>query len=348
MRNAINYRLTNFIKQITVGLACLVFGVVVCIQYSLVFLIFIPPMIILLYMMIHYLKKFSIAEFTSYGSAGNVAQETLSSLRTVVALGLQDKAIHGYSDKLDVAKDVGIKKGKYKGLFEGGFWLLYSVMAGVGVFFSIYLYNLDSIKYSIKVLIPVFSCLNACSFTLGIAITFFSDIATAKATAKKVFDKIEAESAIDIKKSPTKTIDKVNGNIRFKGISFNYPSRPDVQILKGINLNIPAGKTVAFCGPSGCGKSTIIALLQRFYLPQSGSIMLDGESIDELNLSWLRDQMAMVSQEPSLFTTTIRENIRLGRLDATDQDIEDAAKHANAHEFIMGLKDKYDTKVGER
>lgn len=332
----------------TVGLACLVFGVVACIQYSLVFLVFIPLMIVTIFMMIHYLKKFSIAEFMSYGIAGNVAQETLSSLRTVVSLGLQDKVIQRYSDKLDVAKDVGIKKGKYKGIALGAFWTLYSVMAGVGIFYQIYLFNLDSIKYSIKVLVPVFSCLNACSFTLGIAITFFSDIATARATAKKIFDKIATESAIDIKKSSSKTIDKVKGNIRFQDVTFNYPSRPDVQILKGINLNIPAGKTVAFCGPSGCGKSTMIALLQRFYLPQAGSIELDGERIDELNLSWLRDQMALVSQEPSLFTTTIRENIRLGRLDATDRDIEDAAKHANAHEFIMGLKDKYDTKVGER
>lgn len=332
----------------TVGLACLVFGVVACIQYSLVFLVFIPFMVVTIYMMIHYLKKFSIAEFMSYGIAGNVAQETLSSLRTVVSLGLQDKVIQSYSDKLDMAKDVGIKKGKYKGIALGAFWTLFSVMAGVGIFYQIYLFNLDNIKYSIKVLIPVFSCLNACSFTLGIAITFFSDIATAKATAKKIFDKIATESAIDIKKSSSKTIDKIKGNIRFQDVTFNYPSRPDVQILKGINLNIPAGRTVAFCGPSGCGKSTMIALLQRFYLPQAGSIELDGERIDELNLSWLRNQMALVSQEPSLFTTTIRENIRLGRLDATDQDIEDAAKHANAHEFIMGLKDKYDTKVGER
>lgn len=133
-------------------------------------------------------------------------------------------------------------------------------------------------------------------------------------------------------------------------------------------MKIPAGKTVALCGASGGGKSTIIQLLQRFYDPTYGSIKLDGVNIKELDLEWMRDQMALVSQEPILFSTTIRykchffinlcllilnlilkrENIRLGRLDATDEEIEQAAKSANAHSFIMNCTEKYDTDVGER
>ena len=99
---------------------------------------------------------------------------------------------------------------------------------------------------------------------------------------------------------------------------------------------------------SGCGKSTIFSLLQRFYLPSCGKIKIDDVIIEDLDLEWLRNQMALVSQEPILFQTTIRENIRLGRLDATDDEIKDAARQANAHDFIMETADKYETLVGER
>ena len=104
---------------------------------------------------------------------------------------------------------------------------------------------------------------------------------------------------------------------------------------------------MAFCGSSGCGKSTTFGLLQRFYLPTSGEIKLDNQNIDDLDLMWLRNQMALVSQEPILFTATIKENIRIGRLDATDDEILEAAKTANAHEFIMQTKNEYETLVGE-
>ncbi len=117
--------------------------------------------------------------------------------------------------------------------------------------------------------------------------------------------------------------------------------------MNGFSLTIKAGQTVAFCGSSGCGKSTVFSLLQRFYLPNSGEIKLDNENIDSLDLKWLRNQMALVSQEPILFTATIKENIRIGRLDATDEEILEAAKIANAHEFIMLTSNKYETLVGE-
>jgi len=119
------------------------------------------------------------------------------------------------------------------------------------------------------------------------------------------------------------------------------------MILKGFSLVIKAGQTVAFCGSSGCGKSTTFGLLQRFYLPTLGDIKLDNENIDSLDLMWLRNQMALVSQEPVLFTATIKENIRIGRLDATDAEILEAAKTANAHDFIMLTRHKYETLVGE-
>ena len=120
-----------------------------------------------------------------------------------------------------------------------------------------------------------------------------------------------------------------------------------MQILDGFNLKIEAGKTYAFVGPSGCGKSTVIQLLLRFYDPDSGEVHLGGKDIRSLKVKWLRQHIGIVSQEPVLFDTTIAENIRYGKEDATDDEVTQAAKNANAHDFISQLPDRYDTFVGE-
>ena len=107
------------------------------------------------------------------------------------------------------------------------------------------------------------------------------------------------------------------GDVEFRDVYFNYPSRPDVPILLGLNLSIPRGKTVALVGESGCGKSTTVGLLEKFYLADQGSIFLDERDINTLNTKWLRENLGMVSQEPQLFATSIAENIRFGKEDAT-------------------------------
>jgi ATP-binding cassette subfamily B (MDR/TAP) protein 1 len=129
---------------------------------------------------------------------------------------------------------------------------------------------------------------------------------------------------------------------------FTYPTRSDVQVLNGLSLEIPAGKTVALVGQSGCGKSSTIQLIQRFYDPIDGKITLDGKDIKKLNVGWLRRQIGLVGQEPVLFTGSIAENIRHGKPDATLDEIINAAKASNAHEFIDLFPDKYDTQVGEK
>lgn len=144
------------------------------------------------------------------------------------------------------------------------------------------------------------------------------------------------------------TPSSVTGNIEFKNIHFHYPSRTNIKVLKGFNLKIKAGQTVAFVGPSGCGKSTTLQLLQRLYNPIKGTITLDGKEIDSLNVSWLRSQIGVVGQEPVLFATTIAENIRYAKPSATQSDIENAAKMANAHDFISKLPKGYETRLGER
>jgi ABC-type multidrug transport system fused ATPase/permease subunit len=140
--------------------------------------------------------------------------------------------------------------------------------------------------------------------------------------------------------------DKLQGDILFKGVNFSYPERPDVNILDGLDLKLEPGQSVALVGKSGNGKSTVAALLQRIYEPDSGSIMLDYENIKDIQLRWLREHIGIVSQEPVLFDMTVSENIAYGKDDATEEEIEIAAKQVNMHKFIKSLPDGYDTKLG--
>ncbi len=141
--------------------------------------------------------------------------------------------------------------------------------------------------------------------------------------------------------------DKFDSTVQLKDVTFAYPSRPDIKVMENFSLDIEVGKTYALVGPSGCGKSTIIQLIQRFYDPAFGEVLVGGRDVRTLNTRWLRQHIGVVSQEPVLFDTTIAENIRYGKEGATEEEIQAAAVQANAHSFISQLPDKYNTLVGE-
>ena len=140
----------------------------------------------------------------------------------------------------------------------------------------------------------------------------------------------------------------LTGRIEFEGVGFAYPVRPEAWVLDEIELSLEPGTVTALVGPSGAGKSTVAALMLRLYDPDEGSVRLDGRNIKELNARWLRTRIGTVAQEPVLFSTSIAANIRYGRPEASDDEVEAAARAAHAHDFILGLPDGYDTEVGER
>lgn len=140
----------------------------------------------------------------------------------------------------------------------------------------------------------------------------------------------------------------VDGELIFDNVTFAYPTRPETDVFTGFNLKVEAGKTVALVGASGSGKSTSVQLIERFYDPKGGAITLDGKDLTTLNVNWLRTQIGLVSQEPRLFACSIRENILYGKPDATDEEIEQAARSANCHDFISAFPDGYKTQVGDK
>jgi subfamily B ATP-binding cassette protein MsbA len=180
---------------------------------------------------------------------------------------------------------------------------------------------------------------------LGSLVNLYTSVQEALGATKRVFQILDTKP--DVNDVPgAKDLGRAEGRITFDNVSFSYDQRQEV--LHHINLDIASGEIVALVGPSGAGKSTIFNLIPRFYDPMEGSVRVDGTDAKTVTQASLRQQIGIVPQETLLFGGTIRENIRYGRLEATTTEIEDAAKAANAHDFIMDLPDKYETTVGER
>ncbi|KAK9396314.1 ATP-binding cassette sub-family B member 5 [Crotalus adamanteus] len=294
------------------------------------------------------LSALTAKELLAYAKAGSVAEEILSAIRTVVAFSGQKKAIARYDKNLEEAQSIGTKKTITTNISIGvSQFLIYGCYA-LAFWYGTKLTVDEKDNYDIgRVLIVFFSVLIG-AFALGQASPNLENVANARGAAYQVFKIIKKPRPIDSSSTEGFKLDKLRGEIEFKNIFFSYPSRPNIQILRGLNLKIQPGQTIALIGSSGCGKSTTIQLLQRFYDPPQGQITIDGHDIRTLNIKWMRKNIGIVSQEPVLFATTIAGNIRYGREDITDAEIEEAAKEANAYDFITKLPDKFNTMVGER
>jgi len=176
----------------------------------------------------------------------------------------------------------------------------------------------------------------------------WGELQRAAGATERLVELLDTEDAVQDPAQPAQVPNPVRGQITFEGVSFQYPARPQQSALDGINLVIEPGETVAFVGPSGAGKTTIIQMIQRFYDPQAGQILLDGVALNAMAREDFRRHIALVPQDPVIFASTARENIRFGRPDASDAEVEDAAIAAAAHDFIKALPDGYDSQVGER
>uniref|UniRef100_A0A8B9V3A5 Uncharacterized protein n=1 Tax=Anas zonorhyncha TaxID=75864 RepID=A0A8B9V3A5_9AVES len=292
------------------------------------------------------ISAFTNKELTAYAKAGAVAEEVLAAIQTVVAFGGQRKETERYQKDLEEAKRIGIKKVISANISIGvAFFLIYASYA-LAFWYGTTLILSDD--YTIGNVFTVFFSILLGAFGVGSSAPSMEAFANARGAAYAIFSIIDNEPQIDSSSNAGYKPDHVKGTVEFKNVYFNYPARPDIQILKGLNLKVNCGQTVALVGGSGCGKSTTVQLIQRFYDPKEGTITIDGQDIKTLNVRYLREIIGVVNQEPVLFATTIAENIRYGREDVTMEEIEKATKEANAYDFIMKLPKKFETVVGER
>ncbi|KAI4321911.1 hypothetical protein MLD38_035238 [Melastoma candidum] len=280
----------------------------------------------------------------SYTVAGGIAEQAISSIRTVYSYVGESQTLQKFSNALQNTMELGIRLGFAKGLMMGCMGIIY-----VGWAFQAWVGTILVSEKGEKGGHVFVS--GICMIMGGICVLSslpnLTTITEAKAAATRISEMIDRDPAIDAEDRKGKALSYVRGEVEFRDVYFNYPSRPDTPILQGLNFRAPAGKTVGLVGGSGSGKSTIIALIQRFYDPIEGEVILDGHKIKKLQLKWLRSQMGLVNQEPVLFATSIRENILFGKEGASMEEVMTAAKAANAHDFISKLPDGYDTNVGQ-
>uniref|UniRef100_A0A9J8CMP2 Bile salt export pump n=1 Tax=Cyprinus carpio carpio TaxID=630221 RepID=A0A9J8CMP2_CYPCA len=293
-----------------------------------------------------FVAKLTGMELQAYAKAGAVADEVLSSVRTVAAFGGEKKEVERYDCNLISAQRWGIRKGLIMGFFTGYMWFIIFLCYALAFWYGSSLV-VDTQEYSPGTLLQVFFGVLIAALSLGQASPCLEAFAAGRGAATIIFETIEREPEIDCLSEAGYKLDKVKGDLEFHNVTFHYPSRPEVKILEQLNLQVTSGETTAFVGPSGAGKSTAIQLIQRFYDPKEGMVTLDGHDIRGLNIQWLRSLIGIVEQEPVLFATSIAENIRYGRPGVSNDDIITAAKEANAYNFIMDLPQKFDTLVGE-
>ncbi|CAK7240170.1 MAG: GTPase-activating protein [Sporothrix thermara] len=328
------------------------------VEYWKMTLILLSTLFALLFIMgggSRFIIKYGKESVDAYAEGGSVAEEVLSSIRNCVAFGTQDRLAKQYDIYLTRAERAGFRVKASLAMMIAGMMMIlylnYGLALWVGTKFII-----DGVVPLSKVLIVMMSVMIG-AFNIGNVAPNLQAFTTGLAAAAKIYNTIDRVSCLDPSSDEGETIENLQGTIRLEHVKHIYPSRPEVVVMQDISLVIPAGKTTALVGASGSGKSTIVGLVERFYNPVEGTVYLDDHDISKLNLRWLRQNIALVQQEPVLFGTTIFNNIAHGLIgskhehaDIKDKEVlvHDAARKANAHDFITALPEGYETNVGER
>lgn len=299
--------------------------------------------------------KWNKKSLAAYAVGGTVAEEVISSIRNATAFNTQDKLARQYDLHLDEAEKSGFRMKAIQGSMIG--FLFMYVYLNYALSFWMGSKYLVQGAMSLSDVLTILMAIMIGAFALGHVAPNIQAFTTAVAAAGKIFATIDRVSPLDPGSDAGEKLDHVEGTVELRNIRHIYPSRPEVVVMEDVNLIVPAGKTTALVGASGSGKSTIVGLVERFYDPVGGKVFLDGHDVSTLNLRWLRHQVALVSQEPTLFATTIFGNIRHGLIGTKYEHepeekvknlVENAAKMANAHDFITSLPEGYETNVGER
>ncbi len=277
-------------------------------------------------------------------NASEVAEETISGIRTVRAFNREDREQSRYNEAVERSFDVARQRALAGGLFGGVVSFAAYFAIAVVLWYGGHLVIAKKMSTGELTSFLLYTLIVAVS--LAALSSLYADFMRATGAAERVFDLLERTS--EIPTGEGEAPQSIEGKIELQKVGFHYPTRPDVTVLDELDLLMHPGEIVAIVGPSGSGKSTIASLVPRFYDANQGQVLLDGEPIESYDPGWLRQQIGIVAQEPILFSTTIADNIRYGRLTATQKELEAAAKAANAHDFISSFPEGYETTVGER
>ncbi|WOL05032.1 ABC transporter B family member 10-like [Canna indica] len=338
-------QLGHFISCFSTYIAGIVIAIICCWEVALLSLMVAPVTLAVGATYTTRMNSLSALRMTYLTEATSIVEQTLSHIETVFSFVGERSSLKSFTQVIKkqytLSKAESAIKGLGLGIFQAITFCSWAMVAWVGA-----VVVTAGRANGGETLAAIMSILFG-AISITYAAPDFQIFNQAKAAGSEIFRVIERKPRIS-HEGKGKTLGKIVGTIEIDRVSFAYPSRQDKLILQGFSLHVPAGKVFALVGSSGCGKSTILSLLQRFYDPLAGVICIDGHNIKDLDLKFLRRNVASVPQEPLLFSGTIKDNLKIGKLDATDEEIMEAASAANADSFIALLPDKYSTWVGER
>lgn len=344
IQDSIVNKIANAGQFLTQGILGLVLALTSSWQMTLVMLACSPIIALAIILSGTFLKIFTQRTSKASADAMQTVTEVVGGIRTVRSMAGEKKEITRFSKNLTTLRLISFLKACADS-FTAGF-TNFAIWGSVSLAFWYGGTLVRSETITIGDMMKVFGMMLIASIGFSQCLTVFPEIGKASSASNTILKVIHRTPRI--KNSGGKIPNEMVGNVDFKGVEFEYPSRPGIPVLKNFNLSMKQGQKVALVGPSGSGKSTTVGLIERFYEPVKGNIFIDGVDISEINPVWLHEQIGIVTQEPVLFAMTLKENIMYGVKNATQEQIEAAAKTANAHSFIMELKKGYDTKIGER
>ncbi|KAF7144123.1 hypothetical protein RHSIM_Rhsim05G0178000 [Rhododendron simsii] len=343
VQDAISEKVGNFIHHISTFVAGLVVGFVLAWRLALLSVAVIPGIALAGGLYACILTSLTSKSRESYANASIIAEQAIAQIRTVYSYVGESKALNSYSEAIQHTLRLGYKAGMAKGLGLGCTHGMIFISWAL-VFWYASLFIREGLTDGGKAFTAILSAVIG-GMSLAQSLSNLGAFSKGKAAGYKLMKMIKQRPTIIQDPSNGKCLAEFSGKIEFKDVTFSYPSRPDVIVLRDFSISFPAGKTTAVVGGSGSGKSTIVSLIERFYDPNQGQILLDNVDIKTLQLRWLRDQIGLVNQEPALFATTIIENILYANPDAATIEVEAAASAANAHNFITLLPNGYNTQV---
>ncbi|CAN0837082.1 ABC transporter B family member 20 [Linum grandiflorum] len=341
IQSALSEKVGNYIHNMATFFGGLVIGFVNCWQITLITLATGPFIVAAGGISNIFLHRLAENIQDAYADAASIAEQAVSCIRTLYAFTNETLAKHSYANSLQATLRYGILISLVQGLGLGFTYGLAICSCALQLWVGRFL--VTQYKAHAGEIVTALFAVILSGLGLNQAATNFYSFDQGRIAAYRLFEMITRSSSTVNQEGNILSL--VQGNIEFRNVYFSYLSRPEIPILSGFYLTVPAKKTVALVGRNGSGKSSIIPLMERFYDPTLGEVLLDGENIKNLKLEWLRSQIGLVTQEPALLSLSIKDNIAYGR-DATSDQIEEAAKIAHAHTFISSLENGYATQVG--
>lgn len=344
--SAFSVLIAEFLRQVIILVSGVIFLGITTPKLAGIMLATFPIIIIFAGFFARYIRKFSKRRQSMLADSNSIISETSYNIQTVKAYTNEWFEYNRYTKAIGDYIDVAMKFAKTRGLFAA---FIVTVLSG-GIFFILWMgaKMLQNNELTAGNLVSFVSYTAFIGGSIAAIGNFYGELVGVLGATERIREILNMESEVEVRPIEMQRAFKAKGALSFKNVNFHYPTRTDIEVLKSFSLEINPGEKIALVGSSGAGKSTVMQLLLRFYPYQAGEILLDGKSIEDHNLNDYRLNFALVPQEVLLFSGTIRENILYGQPNATDAEIEDAAKQSNSLEFINTFPEGLETVVGER